>query len=148
MVYLSCGKDHARASPRPALPGGSAFGGWTLSKPAGPCPGPSLRRPLSGEEPVPPGRRIWGASPLVCQLNADRLPPLPPAVSKKRSGSAGSFGVDEIKTGRGFRPVFISSTAFSLPAYQCLPRTAVDLRIRTDRQTDHSHLFPSPSAPG
>ena len=89
-----------------------------------------------------------GASPLVCQLNADRLPPLPPAVSKKRSGSPGSFGVDEIKTGRNPRPVFISSTAFSLPAYQCLPRTAVDLRIRTDRQTDHSHLFPSPSGPG
>ena len=69
MVYLSFGKDHARASPRPALPGAPPS--------AAPVRGGAGSARLA----------VLGASPLVCQLNADRLPPLPPAVSKKKQAS-------------------------------------------------------------
>lgn len=57
MVYLSFGKDHARASPRPALPGAppSAVGrcpnlpGLALDPASGgPCPGRSRFRPAGG----------------------------------------------------------------------------------------------------
>ena len=44
------------------------------------------RRPRQGRSRFRPAGGS-GASPLVCQLNADRLPPLPPAVSKKKQAS-------------------------------------------------------------
>ena len=58
------GQSPGRFGQRPTAEGGA-------------CPGRSRFRPAGGS----------GASPLVCQLNADRLPPLPPAVSKKKQAS-------------------------------------------------------------